>query len=86
MPHTSSAADPKLRIRVRDAAISAVYRNARSDAAAAASAQDWAECLRLERIARSIEIAYPDISARARFPPNMVAATDALSQLSNNEL
>lgn len=78
--------DPEFRTQVRDATISAVYRNVRSDAAAAASAQDWNECHRLKVIARSIEVAYPDVSARARFPQPVVTFGKVVRSDANNEL
>ncbi len=56
-----------IRTVMRDATVAVVYRHACNDAAAAACAQDWSECARLLHIARSIERAYPGISARARF-------------------
>ncbi len=58
---------PHLRALAREATVATVYRHACSDAAAAASEHDWSECVRLMQIARSIERAYPEVSARARF-------------------
>ncbi len=56
-----------IRTVMQDATVAVVYRHACNDAAAAACAQDWVECARLLHIARSIERAYPGVSARARF-------------------
>ena len=56
-----------VRAAMQDATVRTVYRHACSDAAAAASAQDWSECARLIEIARSIERAYPETTSRARF-------------------
>ncbi len=52
---------------MQEATVAVVYRHACNDAAGAACAQDWAECARLLQMARSIERAYPGVSARARF-------------------
>ena len=55
------------RATAQGATVAAVYRQTCAGAAAAASVQDWPECLRLSQIARSIAQAYPDHSRRARF-------------------
>ena len=51
----------------RRLSVAVVYRHVRSDAVAAANAQNWAECIRLMEIAREIERAYPTAAAKARF-------------------
>ena len=55
------------RFQAKDATVATVYRHICADAVAAASAQDWAERTRLVEMARAIERAYPEASARARF-------------------
>ena len=56
-----------MRIKVQEAAVAVTYRHLCNDAAMAAARQDWAECERLTSMARAVEQAYPDATARARF-------------------
>ena len=63
-----------MRTKVQEAAVAATYRHLCNDAAAAAGKQDWAECERLTAMARAVEQAYPDATARARFACMDVAA------------
>jgi hypothetical protein len=56
-----------IRAMMQQVTVAVFYRHACNDAAAAACAQNWDEWARLLHIARSIERAYPAVTAKARF-------------------
>ena len=62
-----AAGKRQIRQAMTEAVVGTFYRHVCSDAAAAASVQDWTERRRLVEMAKEIERAYPGASSRARF-------------------